>query len=64
MNFYFIPEFFFHLFYKVVVIQHSSAGKARSDRIEGKPGDVTVEMESRGFTPSGDIGVVGRVKLK
>jgi 3',5'-cyclic AMP phosphodiesterase CpdA len=33
-------------------------------RIDGKPGDVTVEMESRGFTPGGGIGVVGRVKLK
>jgi 3',5'-cyclic AMP phosphodiesterase CpdA len=43
---------------------HERAGAYNLYRIEGKPGDVTVEMESRGFTPSGDIGVVGRVKLK
>lgn len=40
------------------------AGAYNLYRIEGDPGNVSVEMESRGFTPAGDVGVVGRVKLK
>ena len=40
------------------------AGAYTLYRIEGAPGDVAVEMESRGFTPDGGVGVVGRVKLK
>ncbi|HXL67360.1 MAG TPA: metallophosphoesterase [Xanthobacteraceae bacterium] len=43
---------------------HERAGAYNLYRIEGKPGDVTVEMESRGFTRDGGVGVVGRVKLK
>ncbi|HEV1999009.1 MAG TPA: metallophosphoesterase [Xanthobacteraceae bacterium] len=43
---------------------HERAGAYNLYRIEGKPGDMTVEMESRGFTRDGGVGVVGRVKLK
>jgi 3',5'-cyclic AMP phosphodiesterase CpdA len=39
------------------------AGAYNLYRIAGAPGNVTVEMESRGFMPDGDVGVVGRVKL-
>jgi 3',5'-cyclic AMP phosphodiesterase CpdA len=42
---------------------HERAGAYNLYRIEGEPGNVSVEMESRGFTRDGQVGVVGRVKL-
>jgi 3',5'-cyclic AMP phosphodiesterase CpdA len=39
------------------------AGAYNLYRIEGEPGRMAVEMESRGFTRDGGVGVVGRVKL-
>jgi 3',5'-cyclic AMP phosphodiesterase CpdA len=42
---------------------HERAGAYNLYRIEGVPGDASVEMESRGFTRDGTVGVVGRVKL-